>query len=245
MDKDRFRLAANATMNQDKLRQGIGTLSERSVHAVLKRYYGDDAQSEIPLVGFVADLLTDRRAIEIQTHNLRLLRRKLEAFLRLMPVTVVHPVALRHRVVRIDLATGGIEKPRTLPRKGSPYEVFLELASIRDLLKNPNLTIIVPLLTVDDIRVKQPLKRGSKLVDRVPYELIDEMVFSCREDYLRLIPPALTSPFTSESFAAEALIPRRLAQAFLLVVDEIGVVERIGKTGNAWLYRLDESRDVH
>lgn len=241
MDKDRFRLAANATMNQDKMRLGIGTLSERSVHAVLKRYYGTDAQSEIPLAGFVADLLTDRRVIEIQTHNVRLLRRKLEAFLRLMPVTVVHPVALRHRALRIDLDTGVIEKPRILPRKGSPYEAFLELASIRDFLQHPELTIIVPLLIIDDVRVIQKPKRGSKLVDRIPYDLVDEIVFACRDDYLRFIPSTLTSPFTSESFAKEAGIPRRLAQAFLLVADGIHIVKRIGKKGNAWLYHRIQS----
>jgi hypothetical protein len=237
MDKDRFRLAANATVNQDKQYMGIGTLSERSVHAVLKRYYGNDAQSEIPIAGFVADLLTEHRAIEIQTHNVRLLRRKLEAFLALMPVTIVHPVALRHRVVRIDLATGELEKPKPLPRKGSLYEAFIELTSIRDLLNNPRLTIVVPLLIVDDIRLKQPPKRGSKLVDRVPHELVDEIVFSCKEDYRQFIPPALISPFTSETFAKEAGIHRRLAQAFLLVADELDIVERIGKTGNAWLYQ--------
>lgn len=237
MDKDRFQNAANAIMNHQKTALGIGTLSERSVHAVLKRYYGDEAASELPLAGFVADLLTDRGVVEIQTHNLRLLRRKLEAFLALMPVTVVHPVAIRHRSVRIDIETGEIEKPRTLPRRGSFYEAFVELASIRDLLPHPNLKIVVPLLIVDDIRLKRPLRKGSKLVDRMPSMLLDEIELSGIDDYRRFIPKQLAEPFTSEDFAKAAGINRSLAQAFLLVADHLGVLTRTGKVRNAWLYQ--------
>jgi len=237
MDKERFRQAANDIMNHQKAAMGIGTLSERSVHAVLKRYYGNEAASELPLAGFVADILTDRGVVEIQTHNLRLLRRKLEAFLTLMPVTVVHPVALRHRTIRIDLETGEVEKPRTLPRKGSVYEAFIELASIRDLLVHPNLRIVLPLIIVDDIRVKRPLKKGSRLVDRTPSDLIDEIVIESPGDYRRFVPDDLPDPFTSEDFAEAAGIHRSLAQSFLLVADHLGLFARIGKTGNAWLYQ--------
>jgi hypothetical protein len=237
MDKERFQNAANEIMNHQKAAMGIGTLSERSVHAVLKRYYGSDAASELPLAGFVADILTDRGVVEIQTHNLRLLRRKLEAFLALMPVTVVHPVAIRHRALRIDLETGIIEKPRTLPRKGSVYEAFVELASIRDLLDRPNLRIVLPLIIVDDIRIKRPLKKGSKLVDRMPSDLIDEIVIESPGDYRRFVPDNLPESFTSEDFAKAAGIHRSLAQSFLLVADSLGVLQRVGKTGNAWLYQ--------
>lgn len=236
MDKDRFLKAANEIMNHQRAAMGIGTLSERGVHAVLKRYYGNEAASELPLAGFVADILTDLGVIEIQTRNLRLLRRKLEAFLSLMPVTVVHPVALRHRTLRIDMVTGEIEKPRTLPRKGSIYDAFIELSSIRDLLKHPNLRIVVPLLIVDDIRLKRPEKKGSKLVDRMPSDLIDEIEFSTLEDYRRLIPDFLPDPFTSEQFAQSAGIARPFAQAFLLVCDHLGVLRRVGKIKNAWQY---------
>mgnify|MGYP000479610337 FL=1 len=38
-------------------RQGIGTLSEKTVHAVLKNYYAPDTDMhEIPIENFVADI---------------------------------------------------------------------------------------------------------------------------------------------------------------------------------------------
>lgn len=236
MDKERFRRVADEVLPQQRQTMGIGTLSERSVHAVLKRYYGNEAGVELPLAGFVADVLTDKRAIEIQTRSLRLLNRKLTAFLALMPVTLVHPIAVKRRSVRIHQDTGEVEKPKTLPRKGSVYEAFVELSSIRTLLSHPGLTVLIPLLVVDDIRIKKPNLKSSKLVDRVPSDFVDEIEFACQADYAKWIPDGLEEPFTSETFAKAAKIPRRFAQSFLLVADELNVVRRIGKTGNAWLY---------
>lgn len=51
-------------------RQGIGTLRERSLHAVLK-YWADPDEShhEIPLAGCVADIFDGERVVEIQTRG--------------------------------------------------------------------------------------------------------------------------------------------------------------------------------
>ncbi len=41
------------------MRQGIGTLSEKTVHAVMKNYYAPDTDMhEIPIENFVADIYT-------------------------------------------------------------------------------------------------------------------------------------------------------------------------------------------
>ena len=41
------------------MRQGIGTLSEKTVHAVMKNYYAPDTDMhEIPIENFVADIFT-------------------------------------------------------------------------------------------------------------------------------------------------------------------------------------------
>ena len=50
------------------MRQGIGTLSEKTVHAVMKNYYAPDTDMhEIPIENFVADIYTGQEIIEIQT----------------------------------------------------------------------------------------------------------------------------------------------------------------------------------
>ena len=59
IDERRFEAARNKIMGADRVRQGIGTLSEKTIHAVLKNYYAPDADMhEIPLEGFVADIFT-------------------------------------------------------------------------------------------------------------------------------------------------------------------------------------------
>ena len=93
IDERRFEAARNKIMGADRVRQGIGTLSEKTVHAVLKNYYAPDADMhEIPLAGFVADIFTGTEIIEIQTRAFNAMRKKLAAFLELYPVTVVYPI---------------------------------------------------------------------------------------------------------------------------------------------------------
>ncbi len=75
------------------MRQGIGTLSEKTVHAVMKNYYAPDTDMhEIPIENFVADIFTGQEIIEIQTRAFYKMRRKLDAFLPLYPVTIVYPI---------------------------------------------------------------------------------------------------------------------------------------------------------
>ena len=75
------------------MRQGIGTLSEKTVHAVMKNYYAPDTDMhEIPIENFVADIYTGQEIIEIQTRAFHKMRRKLDAFLPLYPVTIVYPI---------------------------------------------------------------------------------------------------------------------------------------------------------
>ena len=49
------------------MRQGIGTLSEKTVHAVMKNYYAPDTDMhEIPIENFVADIYTGQEIIARQ-----------------------------------------------------------------------------------------------------------------------------------------------------------------------------------
>ena len=60
IDELRFEAAKNRVIGINRERQGIGTLSEKTVHAVLKNYYAPDTDMhEIPIENFVADM--DRR----------------------------------------------------------------------------------------------------------------------------------------------------------------------------------------
>ena len=53
----RFTAAKERIIGKNRERNGIGTLSEKTVHAVLKNYYApDETQHEIPVEGCVADI---------------------------------------------------------------------------------------------------------------------------------------------------------------------------------------------
>ena len=68
IDEKRFEHAKNKVIGINRERQGIGTLSEKTVHAVLKNYYAPDTDMhEIPIENFVADIYTGSEIIEIQT----------------------------------------------------------------------------------------------------------------------------------------------------------------------------------
>ena len=58
------------------------------------------------------------------------------------------------------------------------------------------------------------------------------------EDYLQFVPYELQEPFHSKDFAKAAHISLSLAQTVLNILFEMGTVERVGKQGNSYLYRV-------
>ena len=90
IEQARFEAARDKIIGKNRVRQGIGTLSEKTMHAVLKHYYApDEDMHEIPIENYVADIYTGTEIIEIQTRSMDRMRKKLEAFLPLYPVTIV------------------------------------------------------------------------------------------------------------------------------------------------------------
>ena len=241
----RFQEAREKVIGKDRERNGIGTLSEKTVHAVLKEYYAPDpAMQEVPVAGCVADICTGSEIVEIQTRGFHRLRPKLERFLPLFPVTVVYPIPLQKTVHWVDPQTGEISGGRKSPLKGSPYLAFPELYRIKPFLKDPNLRIRLPFLNMEEYKLldgwSRDKKRGSSRYDRIPVSLEYEVEFACPRDYLRLIPYDLKEPFTSAQFAKAVRIRRELSGTVLNVLAFLGAAEVVGKEGRAYLYRAKE-----
>ena len=137
-DKQLFQAACEKVMRQQCPQKGIGTLSEKTVHAVLKNFYETDpAHQEIPVENYVADILRDGEIIEIQTRSLNAMRRKLDCFLSHYPVTIVHPIIHTKWICWINEQTGEITKRRKSPKTGSRYDAFYELYKIKMFLNHP------------------------------------------------------------------------------------------------------------
>lgn len=118
IDEKRFETAKNKIIGIERQRQGIGTLSEKTVHAVLKHYYApDEDMHEIPIENFVADIYTGSEIIEIQTRSFNAMRKKLEVFLPLYPVTIVYPIPHIKWLSWIDETTGEVSPKRKSPKR--------------------------------------------------------------------------------------------------------------------------------
>lgn len=240
-----FEWAKEQVIGRERQRLGIGTLSEKTVHAILKHYYApNEDMHEIPIENYVADIYTGAEIIEIQTGQFNRMREKLDTFLKEYPVTIVYPIPRQKWLIWIDEENGELSKPHKSPAKGTPYQAFKELYKIKMFLKNPNLRLKFALIDMEEYRLlngwSADKKKGSCRYDRVPSRLAEEVSIENVRDYLQFIPYELQEPFTSEQFAKAAHIRRPLAQTALNILTYVECVERVGKAGSSYLYSVRE-----
>ncbi|MDF2943142.1 MAG: hypothetical protein K0S01_2000 [Herbinix sp.] len=241
MNKQLFQQVCDEVIGQRQGLNGIGTLGEKTVHSVLKSYYSpDNINHEIKVGSFVADICTGNEIIEIQTRNFDKLRRKLQAFLAFGPVTIVYPIPRTKWIRWVNPQTGEISPPRKSPKKGTPYIIFPELYKIKEYLINPNLNLRIILINLEEYKLldgwSQDKKKGSTRCDRIPTELVEEIIISSVNDYQLLIPELLGSEFTSKDYKKASGLPLHIAQTALNVLHFVGAVDRVGKKGNLYLY---------
>ena len=244
-DKKAFEEAKRKIIGTDRQRLGIGTLSEKTVHAILKNYYEpDEDRQEIPIGNYVADIFAGGEIIEIQTRQFDKLRGKLSAFLPLYPVTIVYPIPLEKWIIWINEETGELSGKRKSPLKGSPYTVFPELYKIKSFLKDPHLRFKLVLLDMEEYKLLNGRGKNRKIrasrYDRIPTELVQELETERPEDFLQFVPPELEGPFTTKDFAKAARISQTLAQVTLNILYHMEAVARVGKKGNLYLYEAGD-----
>ncbi|MBQ5390531.1 MAG: hypothetical protein IIU58_06465 [Clostridia bacterium] len=224
----------------------IGTLSEKTLHSVLKYYLEPcDDFHEVAVGSYVADILRDGCIIEIQTRAFDRLRKKLSAFLKEYPVTVVFPIAKTKWYYITDSESGEVSEKKKSPKYGNIYDAFKELYKIKMLLDSENLYFHFVLLDITEYRrtVKKSRRnhKGIELVERIPNAIEEEVFIDGKEDFGKLIPEGLPSPFTSKDFAKAIKRPRSVAQTALNVLSAVGAVEHVGKDKNTYLYRTNSN----
>jgi len=220
----------------------IGTLGERSLHAVLKRWIQpDETRHEVKVGRFVADIMDENGITEIQTRQFFKMRRKLEAFLQEHTVTVVYPVARNKWIIWMDPDTGSMGKKRRSPKVGKKYEIFRELYAVKDFLTNPNLRFKVVMADIEEYRVldgwSYDRKKGAHRIERIPVAIGESYDIARLDDYASFIPEELPESFRVKDFAKAARISEAAAQRALNVLRHVGAAELAGKAGRAYLYR--------
>lgn len=244
IDQRRFCEARDAVLAGEREKNGIGTLGERTLHAVLKAYCEPmDDRREIKIGRYVADIVGEDGIIEIQTRDFNILRKKLEAFLSCTDVTVVYPIAAVKRLCWIDGETGEVTGNRKSPKTGGIIDAVPELYKIKPFLTNPRLRFRFMLLELTEYRYlngwSKDKKKGSSRCDRIPDRLLGEVCIDRPADYAAFLPEELPSPFTSKDYAKAIKRNIKLAQTALNVLNEVCAVKRVGKTGNLFLYEIN------
>lgn len=241
MDRLLFEQTCDKIIDSKREGSGIGTLGEKTVHAILKNYLVPDPSCHEKKVGsFYADILDENGIIEIQTRNFDKLRKKLEAFLELFPVTIVYPIPHTKWLRWINEETGEISAPRKSPKSGTPYMIFPELYKIKNYLLHPNLRLHIVLMDLEEYRLlngwSRDRKKGSTRNDGIPLGLVNEVIIHNPYEYHKLIPDNLPETFTSKDYQRASKLRQKDAITALNILNHVGAVKRIGKKGRAYLY---------
>lgn len=225
---ERFLEALDRIIVDRRNREGIGRLGEKLVHASLKLFYEPDVtRHEIKVDGFVCDIVAENGIVEIQTGPFTPLKRKLEALLPTHRVTVVHPVAIKKTLIWID-AEGSFSSPVKSPKKESVLNAFDKIVSLLPYLTDANLTLVIPLLEVEEYRLLHPKygKRRSTRYERVPTALSGEVILKTSADYEALLPESLPDSFSADDFSKCLKLRGRTLSAALKVLSALGVLRR-------------------
>ena len=240
---DRFKLALEKALS--RVKSTVGTQNEKLIHSVLKNYYAPFSdEQEIKIGNFYADAVNENGIFEIQTKQLYKLREKLSLFLENACVNLVHPFICESRTLYINEENGEIVKSEKARKKESWLTVFEELYSIRDFLKNERLKIIIVKLKavkkiyfhgeIPDIRRKN--ERRKCVIEKIPTEIVEEIVFENTENYYGLLPENLPEKFTKKEFCKAA--KESDSSLRLEVLRAAGVLEKAGKQKNAFVYSI-------
>ena len=220
---------------------GIGLLNEKELHASLKQWYARPGDRlEVPVDGFVIDIVRDDLLIEIQTRNFASIKSKLTNLARCHRVRLIYPIVQEKWIIRSTLRNGKGAIRRKSPKKGRMEDLFWELVSIPQLLSNPNFSLEVLLIRGEEVRRyngKRKVRRGWLIEGRRLLDVLDQRSFGQSTDWLRLLPDGLEL-FTTSDLASRMNTGRELAQKIAYCLREAKMIELIGKRGRSNLYRV-------
>lgn len=217
-------------------------MQETSLHAALKDFYTrseQDAQ-EVPVDGYLVDVVSGELLIEIQTGNFSALKEKLPVLLENHPLLLVHPIAQEKWIVRLPERGEKPLKRRKSPRRGRVEHVFLELVRIPNLITHPNFSLEVLLTREEELQREDGKgswrRKRRSIADRRLLEVVQRIRFDSPNDFQAFLPSSLPQAFTSREFGQALGVPRYLAQKAVYCLRTMGVIQIAGKQRRSYLY---------
>ena len=222
---------------------GIGSLNEKPLHASLKEWYARPGDRfEVPVAGYVIDIVRDDLLLELQTSNFAAIKSKLMDLVCAHRVRLIYPIAQEKWIVKLAKDNRGRETRRKSPKRGRVEDLFWEMVSFPQLLANPRFSLEVLLIREEEVRryegKRKWRRRGWVIEERRLLGVVDQRLFEEPADWRALLPDRLGESFTTSDLAEALGISRPLAQKMAYCLRESKVIELIGKRGRANLYEL-------
>lgn len=242
-DRLRFDAARSAVLGEGYSDSGIGTLSERSLHRILKLYYEpDDRYHEIKVLGAVADIMNGDGITEIQTRAFSRLVPKLRRFLQEYPVTVVYPLESSLHFRTIDRESGEMSERKRSTKKCTVFSAVYELYNIRELLSSPNMSVKLVFMDIDEFRYNGGTVIGKarrrERIERIPNAITQEITLRDKDDYRIFIPPGLPQRFTAADFNRAVGKRYRYGYSAIQILRSLGIIGVIEKIGRKTYYEI-------
>ena len=226
-------------------------MAETALHAALKDWYAEPGDEvEVPFEGYIIDVKRGETLIEIQTGSFSSIKAKLYDLVPHYPVRLVYPIAQDRWIVRVAQDQSTVLSRRKSPKHGNLLQVFDELVRFPALLAEPNLNLELLLTQEEELRHHEPKRRsrrswrrhGWMTHERRLLKVLSVHRFTSPSDLATLLPEALSAPgaapFTTRELATALKERKRLAQRMAYCLRESGVLQVVGKRGNAFLYQL-------
>jgi hypothetical protein len=219
---------------------GIGLLNEKPLHASLKKWYAQPGDRfEVPVDGYVIDIVRDDLLLEIQTGNFASIRPKLENLARSHQIRLIYPIAQEKWIVRLAKDERQAVTRRKSPKRGRVEDLFWEIVRIPQLLSNCNFSLEVLMTREEEVRRyegrRKWRRRGWVIEERRLLEVVGRKVFEEPASWLALLPHG-SQPFTSKDLAAAIGIRLKLAQKMAYSLRKARLLRSTGRRGRADLY---------
>ena len=227
---------------------GIGTLAEKRLHAVIKRYLCEDEDChEVGVLNtrYVSDVRIGNEIFEVQTGSFFPMKRKIAYYLEKTDctVTVVHPIPAVKWVSWIDPETHEIASRSRSPKRGRAEDLLPELYHLLPHLGDPRLRFRVLLMEAEDFRLlngwSRDRKRGSVRYERIPLSLLGDVELLSPSDFRVFIPDALPQHFTVKDFSTLTKIRGRDAYSAVRALAALGLFAPADPIGRSMGWRRD------
>ena len=234
-DAERFERLCREDCEALHTSEGIGTVSEKRLHRILKKFASEDTDTHEAEVGrYIADVCRNGKIYEIQTASFSPLLPKIRYYLESTPytVTVIHPIIRNKKIIRIDPETGEILRRQTSPLHGCSADLLPELYFLRELFPHERLTVRLVHIDAEEYRYSERMRyrrEGAYDCELFPTSLVRTEDYSTVEDIKELL-KADGESFTATAYSRlTGFTGRRLYRALTLLTS-LEILRKDGKT---------------